>query len=153
ASGSGKSSFAQAGLLPALEAHYSALSLKHAVCRPARDPLASLADALWRQIGLPSIDLSAISPGAFAAHLHEHPPPQQVTVVLIDQFEELFTQSASERSAVLFNLLSAPPPFAQSRLHLIATMRADYLPDLFAHAALYETAKHGVDLRAMTEAE
>jgi WD40 repeat protein len=152
-SGSGKSSFAQAGLLPALEAHYSALSLKHAVFRPTRDPLASLADALWRQIGLPSVDLSAISPEAFTAYLHEHTPPQQVTVVVIDQFEELFTQSAPGRSAVFFNLLSAPPPFAQARLHLIATMRADYLPDLFAHAALYDVAKHGVDLRAMTEAE
>ncbi len=45
ASGSGKSSFVQAGVLPALEKHYAALSLKWAVFRPSRDPLAALADA------------------------------------------------------------------------------------------------------------
>lgn len=40
ASGSGKSSFVQAGALPALEKHYAALSVKWAVFRPSRDPLA-----------------------------------------------------------------------------------------------------------------
>ena len=45
ASGSGKSSFVQAGVLPALEKHYAALSVKWAVFRPSRDPLAALADA------------------------------------------------------------------------------------------------------------
>ena len=38
ASGSGKSSFAQAGLLPALEKHYAEFVVKHAVMRPAGVP-------------------------------------------------------------------------------------------------------------------
>jgi hypothetical protein len=37
ASGSGKSSFVQAGVLPALEKHYAALSVKWAVFRPSRE--------------------------------------------------------------------------------------------------------------------
>ncbi len=48
ASGSGKSSFAQAGLLPALEEHYRARgkTARWAVFRPGTNPLAVLADAL-----------------------------------------------------------------------------------------------------------
>src|SRR5688500_16691384 len=46
ASGSGKSSLAQAGLLPALEAHYRARhsTASVAVFRPSRRPMAMLAD-------------------------------------------------------------------------------------------------------------
>ena len=53
ASGSGKSSFVQAGVLPALRSWYSKQNLEWAVFRPSRDPLAALAEALWRQLGLP----------------------------------------------------------------------------------------------------
>ncbi|CAG0936429.1 hypothetical protein TFLX_05302 [Thermoflexales bacterium] len=51
ASGSGKSSFVQAGVLPALEKHFAALNVKWVVFRPSRD---ALADALWRPPGPPS---------------------------------------------------------------------------------------------------
>jgi hypothetical protein len=58
ASGSGKSSFAQAGLWPALEAHYHErhLRLRAAVFRPSRFPLDGLADAL-RQLGIRGVTL------------------------------------------------------------------------------------------------
>ncbi len=48
ASGSGKSSFAQAGLLPALEAHYAQRDqpVRHAVFRPGAHPMAALDDTL-----------------------------------------------------------------------------------------------------------
>ena len=150
ASGSGKSSFVQAGVLPALEKHYAALSVKWAVFRPSRDPLTALADALWRQLGLPAFDAHAASPADFGDYLATHTPPQQVTVIVIDQFEELFTQSAAQPREALFNLLTQLPPFRATHTHLIATVRADYLPELFALPALYDIAKHGLDLRAMS---
>ena len=128
ASGSGKSSFVQAGVLPALEKHYAALSVKWAVFRPSRDPLAALSDALWRQLGLPQFDASA----DFGDFLKTHTPPQQVNVIVIDQFEELFTQSNAQPRDALFNLLTQLPPFRSTRTHIIATVRADYLPELFA---------------------
>ncbi len=150
ASGSGKSSFVQAGVLPALEKHYAALSVKWAVFRPSRDPLSALADALWRQLGLPPFDAYAASPADFDNFLRSNTPPQQVNVIVIDQFEELFTQGAAQPRDALFKLLTQPPPFRLTRTHIIATVRADYLPELFALPALYDVAKGGIDLRAMS---
>ena len=147
ASGSGKSSFVQAGVLPALEKHYAALSVKWAVFRPSRDPLAALADALWRQLGLPQFDAHSADFGDF---LQAHTPPQQVNVIVIDQFEELFTQSNAQPRDALFALLTQLPPFRSTRTHIIATVRADYLPELFALPTLYDIAKRGIDLRAMS---
>ena len=150
ASGSGKSSFVQAGVLLALEKHYAALSVKWAVFRPSRDPLAALADVIWRQLGLPQFDPSMASHADFGDFLHSYTPPQQVNVIVIDQFEELFTQAAAQPRDALFTLLTQLPPFRSTRTHIIATVRADYLPELFALPTLYDIAKRGIDLRAMS---
>ena len=150
ASGSGKSSFVQAGVLPALEKHYAALSVKWAVFRPSRDPLAALADALWRQLGLPQFHEHTASPANFGDLLKTHTPPPQVNVIIIDQFEELFTQAAAQPRDALFALLTQLPPFRSTRTHIIATVRADYLPELFTLRELYDIAKRGIDLRAMS---
>lgn len=152
ASGSGKSSFAQAGLLPALEERYARRSLaaRWAVFRPSRHPLAGLADALL-QLGLPN-DSAAVAadPGRFIA---ERTPPQQINLLVIDQFEELFTQSEPAQRDALFAILENLPDFATLRTHVIATLRSDYLPELFARKPLYDAAKQGVDLRAMDQGE
>jgi WD40 repeat protein len=150
ASGSGKSSFVQAGVLPALEKYYTALSVKWAVFRPSRDPLATLADALWRQLGLPAFDTHTTSLADFGDFLQTHTPSQQVNLIVIDQFEELFTQSNAQPRDALFALLTQLPPFRSTRTHIIATVRADYLPELFALPTLYDIAKRGIDLRAMS---
>ncbi len=146
ASGSGKSSFVQAAVLPTLEQHYAALSVKYTVFRPSRDPLSALADALWRQLGLPQFDAST----DFGEFLKTHTPPQQVNVIVIDQFEELFTQSNAQPRDALFSLLTHLPSFRSTHTHIIATVRADYLPELFALRELYDIAKRGIDLRAMS---
>lgn len=152
ASGSGKSSFAQAGLVPALEAHYATLTVKHAVFRPGREPLAALSDALWRQLGLPLLDIansSGLAPQAFAEFLGTT-PVSQINLLVIDQFEEFFTQSTSAARESFFELFSHLSPFSATRTHILATLRADYLPELFRYQDLYDVAKQGVDLRAMT---
>jgi energy-coupling factor transporter ATP-binding protein EcfA2 len=70
ASGCGKSSLAQAGLLPALEAHYKERrkQIARAVFRPSSNPLAMLADAL-SLLGLPDLssqELERFTPGEFS---------------------------------------------------------------------------------------
>ncbi|MEP7198425.1 MAG: hypothetical protein ABI874_01295, partial [Chloroflexota bacterium] len=121
ASGSGKSSFAQAGLLPALEKHYAAFTVKHAVFRPSADPLAGLNDALWRQLTLGAFDVATVTPESLNQFLRDKTPPNQINLIVVDQFEELFTQSASQPRDTLFAWLTQLPPFMQTRTHIIAT--------------------------------
>jgi hypothetical protein len=151
ASGSGKSSFAQAGLIPALEQHYTARhqQVRRAVFRPSKHPLAMLADAL-QQLGMPG---GSVDAKTFATVVREHTPADCINVIIIDQFEELFTQSEPVQRDALFRILEHLPPFAELRTHLVATVRADYLPELFQRKALYAQVKDGIELRAMTEAE
>lgn len=156
ASGSGKSSFAQAGLLPALEAHYTARGRKArwAVFRPGASPLPALADALL-QLGLLEIvagDLNEFTPQQFSDLLGRHTPTDQVNLLVIDQFEETFTQAQPDQARRLIALLSEPPAFATAHTHLIATLRSDYLDWLFEEEALWDRATGaGISLRAMDE--
>jgi len=160
ASGSGKSSFAHAGLVPALERHYGRLRKepRWADFRPSRFPLAGLARALVA-LGLPdalSADpLSTLgTPEDFNRFVQERTPHGQVNLVVIDQFEELFTQSDPVQREVLFAILAGAGPFPELRTHLIATVRADYLPELFDDRGLFTLLKdRSVDLRAMTKEE
>ncbi len=158
ASGSGKSSFAQAGLIPALEAHYQkrGKSVRWAVFHPSSKPLTMLADALV-QLGLteplPS-HFEGDSKADFGEYLSRHTPREQVNLLVIDQFEELFTQSAPDQCQSLIALLVALPPFRASQTHVFATLRADYLDELFEVESLWQLAKReGLELRAMSEGE
>ncbi|HLE14415.1 MAG TPA: hypothetical protein VI776_06685, partial [Anaerolineales bacterium] len=157
-SGSGKSSFAQAGLLPALEEYYAARDRRArlAVFRPSGNPLALLGDAL-AQLGLPEPVQAAsigLTPPDFARLLSESTPAGQVNLLVIDQFEELFSQSPPEKSQQLIDILENLPPFEQVHSHLLATLRSDYLDELFNHPALWQIAvQQGVELRAMSVTE
>ena len=154
ASGSGKSSFAQAGLLPALQQHYQQrhrTTRPPAVFRPSKYPLAMLADALL-QLGLPAL-AEQPTPSTLSTHIQQHTPAQSVNLLVIDQFEEVFTQAEPAQRDTLFAWLVALPPFSDLRTHIIATVRSDYLPELFAYRDLYACVKEGMDLRAMTVAE
>jgi len=154
ASGSGKSSFARAGLIPALERSYQQrnLPVRYGVCTPSRYPLENLAAALHR------LGRAAHGPfSALAPHMpdwpHEPAGAQQISLLVIDQFEELFTQSEPDQREALISVLGALPRFGVLRMHLIATLRVDYVPALFAYQTLYDIAKQGIDLRAMSETE
>lgn len=153
ASGSGKSSFAQAGLVPALETHYAALTVKHAVLRPGHEPAAALADALWRQLGMPLRDATNLTAESIGDFLRTNTPDSQINLIVIDQFDEFFTLTAASQRDVVFQVLAQLPSFSVTHTHVIATLRADYLPELFAHAALFNLAKQGVDVRVMTVEE
>ena len=155
ASGSGKSSFAQAGLLPALEQFYTRrnLAARHAVMRAGLHPLAALADALL-QLGLPPDGPFAAARPFMVGVSSPLSSGGIIGLLVIDQFEELFSPQVDpiERDALLA-VLASLPPFSACPVHLVATLRADYLPDLFAHRILYDLAKQGVDLRVMEPEE
>jgi len=156
ASGCGKSSFVQAGLVPALDHAYAEhrRRVRWAVARPGLHPLAALAQAL-EDLGLggsgaPRESVNVRAPEDVLALLSTGSPPEQVNVLVLDQFEELVTQSAaSERDAVL-SLLSNLPSFQRARTHVLVTLRSDYLPAVFQVPALFKVLKQqGIELRAM----
>ncbi len=127
--------------------------------RPGRHPLAALNRALV-QAGLRDLarasDLWATvpNPDAFDHVLETLTPRGQVNLLVLDQFEELFTQAEPAQGDALIAILVGLQPFAQVQTHLIATLRADYLPALLDITELFRVAKAcSIDLRAMTTQE
>src|SRR6266508_1121965 len=112
ASGSGKSSLAQAGLMPALEQHYAErrVAVRRALFRPSSQPLAALGDALSQlHLPVPEFDLQPITPGGFSQVLRQYTLSEEVNLLVIDQFEELFTQSELGGRDALFAILEHLP--------------------------------------------
>jgi WD40 repeat protein/serine/threonine protein kinase len=131
-SGSGKSSVVRAGLIPALrrgalpnsdEGFYLQIT-------PGSNPLQELADALLRIAVKPPEALLAklqTNEHALIDALEEILPLRSDELILvIDQFEEVFTQVTNEAVRAHFlNLLLASVSDPRSRLRLIITLRAD----------------------------
>ena len=119
-SGSGKSSLVFAGIIPALRR--SGLFgpgewLIHTI-RPGKIPLTNLETVLG--------DASA-DPGLVVVKALATQPNAQRLLLIVDQFEEVFTQAEQEAvpfQEVLLHLIETP------NCYLILTVRADFYPDL-----------------------
>ncbi|WTX12660.1 hypothetical protein OG303_11620 [Streptomyces sp. NBC_00005] len=119
ASGSGKSSLLRAGLIPALRQAPD----------PARRPAA----------------IRLLTPGPHPARTHEalftpHAAPGD-TLLVVDQFEEVFTLCAdpAERARFLGQLLAATSP--ASRLRVLIAVRADFYGRCAEHGPLAEALR------------
>lgn len=152
-SGSGKSSLARAGLLAALKRAEipGSDTWPVAVCKPGPEPLQSLSLAFGKAFQLSDastvLNLSRgllADPHAFhvATDLHlslSGTPIDRRLVVLVDQFEEVFTLCPDEaqRRAIIANLLYAATA-ADGRTVVALTLRSDFYgrcaayPDLAA---------------------
>jgi WD40 repeat protein/serine/threonine protein kinase len=143
ASGSGKSSLVRAGLIPAVAsgALHESRRWPIALFTPRAEPLKELAYQLERAAGAATQREVAVS----ASDLREDPSRARTasTVVtdaaggmllVVDQFEELFTQSASRESQEVFlEVLSEMVDPVDSRVRLVIVMRADF----YAQSALF----------------
>ena len=148
-SGSGKSSVVRAGLVPAVRAGSPRVFV--AEMTPGEDPFAELAAAL---VGL----ASAAPPSGLAGRLEAQPEslaglvagllPDEASELLlvVDQFEELFTVVADEarRTAFMAALRAAAAP--GSRVRVVLTLRADVLDRPLAHAGFAEVLQAGTEL-------
>jgi WD40 repeat protein len=125
-SGSGKSSLVRAGLLPALERSRTVPPgyWRFRQMRPGARPVERLADVLE---GDPS------APEPALARLLDADPPAGRLLLVIDQFEELFTQveERAERSRFLDALAALR---ASERCALLIALRADFYADLMTSA-------------------
>ncbi|MER6029878.1 helix-turn-helix domain-containing protein [Streptomyces sp. NPDC001851] len=114
ASGSGKSSLLRAGLLPSLQDQQSS------------------------QCRLAAIRILTPGPRPASTHARAFTASQGAgdTVVVVDQFEELFTlcSDPAERAAFLDLLVSAVEP--ESRLRVVIAVRADFLSRCADHRPL-----------------
>jgi hypothetical protein len=157
-SGSGKSSLVLAGLVPALQA--GALPGSEAwryvpPLTPGSNPLASFARAVARSAlgGAPKAEASGSKPGStpvdqtaqqFLQHLDYlsrllGDPPSAPAVVVVDQFEELFTLCRDEpmRQAFVANLLSLLDVPGAGHI-VVLTMRTDFVDNVARLPALQE---------------
>jgi WD40 repeat protein len=151
-SGSGKSSLARAGLAAALKQGKipGSDAWPAVICKPGAQPLESLAIALAGAARLgdsPSAVLNLIRDlGTNPSLLHlttrlslREAPADRRFVVLVDQFEEVFTLCPDEtqRRAIIDNLLHAAT-MADGQTVVVLTLRADFYgrcaayPDLAA---------------------
>jgi WD40 repeat protein/class 3 adenylate cyclase len=148
ASGSGKSSLVRAGLIPALKKGSTLLDGTKPpdgstdwhvhILTPTAHPLEALATELTRDGDSVTttarfIDDLGQEPRSLVLFL-ARPSSKRHTVLVVDQFEELFTlcRDEFEREAFIDNLLNLVSP-DQSDTTLIITLRADF----YAHLAQY----------------
>jgi signal transduction histidine kinase len=120
-SGSGKSSLLHAGLLPRLHesGYFPPDFWMVRELRPGDQPLRALAEALDDDLAEPAPALD----GLLAAHA-----PAQRLLLLIDQFEELFTQARREDRARFIATLRSLQ--ATRVCTLLLAIRADFYADL-----------------------
>lgn len=167
-SGSGKSSLVNCGLVPALHRGLMAgagSAWRVASLRPGNRPVAALAEALAQ----PGVLGDTLPPGAagFApaellqatlrmgrrglveAFVQARLPQRQRLLVVVDQFEELFRYralagaGAAEDATALVDLLleaAADPALA---VHVVLTMRSDFLGDCAQFYGLPEAINRG----------
>ena len=116
-SGVGKSSFVHAGVLPSL-ADWRAVT-----ARPGRAPLRNLG----AQLDVPELDaLTDATIDAMVRRLRDENP--KGLVVIVDQFEELFTLGCPDDERDRFTrLLLAIGRDSETRLRVIITLRDDFL--------------------------
>ncbi|MCI0403108.1 MAG: hypothetical protein L0212_06250, partial [Acidobacteria bacterium] len=172
-SGCGKSSLVRAGLLPGLAtgALGTGSNWRTAILRPGDRPVLALAQALLGVYALgpellggeqipkdpdaftPDIALVAaelrrgtlglVSLIQTAADKQTESSAAFNLLVLVDQFEELFTYAKSggaeaDESEAFINLLLAARDDIESRIHVVLTMRTDFLGDCVPFLALPE---------------
>ncbi len=146
-SGSGKSSFVNAGLLPARPEGWSCVRMT-----PRRAPFAALGRALLPELegdaegmeSLVALEDPAAALAAFRAWREKH---EQV-LLIVDQFEELFTQSSEDVQRRFAELLGRAALDADT--HVLLSMRDDFLLQCHGYDALEPLFSELTPLKAPT---
>jgi DNA-binding SARP family transcriptional activator/serine/threonine protein kinase/WD40 repeat protein len=149
-SGIGKSSLVRAGLVPAVRGGAIEGSHRWLITDlfPGARPFDELAAALRRIAVDATADLSgALRSSEFGLHrcAQQLLPGESELLLLIDQFEELFTQTVGEDTRRAFlTLLIAAVTEADPRVRIVVTLRADFFDRPLRDASFAEVMRHGV---------
>jgi len=148
ASGSGKSSVVRAGLVPALHWQQPSSGWPVFVMIPTTHPIEALAASLNREIqpGLPVrklVDELARNPESLQELLSQIAQTAGAThaILIVDQFEELFTlcRSETEQLAFVENLLHAACQPGEAAM-IVIVLRADF----YAHCARFNLLRQAL---------
>ncbi|WP_086667199.1 hypothetical protein [Lentzea kentuckyensis] len=136
ASGSGKSSLLRAGLVPRLDG-------PAVVFTPGAHPVEECALQLTRVIGGPAVVLED-DPRALHRLVRQAAPDGRDLVLVVDQFEELFTlcQDEDERRRFVDALLAAATT-EKSGCRVVLGVRADFYAHCTAFAGLVDAMRDG----------
>jgi energy-coupling factor transporter ATP-binding protein EcfA2 len=159
-SGSGKSSLVRAGVLATLERRHSRMGVRWrtATVRPGASPLWSMADGMLRslrpdlvapdgelpaaEVAKPRVLIDAGEDGLAAVAQEVGLQEDENFLLLVDQFEEIFRYRSDhedpERTR-LIEVLLAVANNKPSGIHIITTMRSEYLGDCARFKGLAET--------------
>lgn len=160
-SGSGKSSLLRAGLLPALcgDAYQDDRRWQGLLLTPGPRPTSALAAQLALMVDVAADTIEAelrAQPAHAARQLRQLLPDSRPLLLVVDQFEEVFTATnadVAEQEAFLDALgeLAAP---ANDTLRVVAGMRADFYPDALRWPVLASALQDNqVTVGPMTEDE
>ncbi|MGL4498464.1 MAG: hypothetical protein ACRCU2_05320, partial [Planktothrix sp.] len=130
ASGSGKSSVVRAGLIPWLSQKWGSHFVK-LVLTPDRDPFESFYASLLSQYKQGDAQIAREAKAdTLTEVISKLKKPDEYWFILLDQFEELFTTSLSDKRDLFIKSLVELDKTQQNSVKVIATMRADFLDKL-----------------------
>ena len=156
-SGSGKSSLVRAGLIPRWrDAHGNQAEV--ILFRPGQDPFEGLYEGL-RAVGVEKADCWRVKEGG--VDIHELLPRipdlrDKALLMVIDQFEELFTRSEEKEERVKNFVTALLSAYHKTSIFIVFTMRDEYFGRLEDHHRLYNVLEKGNRIRRMrrpTESE
>lgn len=167
-SGCGKSSLVRAGLLPVLHAGFmvgAGSRWRIATMRPGRDPVLNLAralessdalattdDDLAQRVGMTNAVLQSGSLGLIEVVQQADLQPDENVLIVVDQFEELFTFRESvgpayaDEAAAFVKLILEAAKSPDVPVYVLATMRSDFIGKCAQFRNLPETLNEGLFL-------
>ena len=148
-SGCGKSSVVRAGLIPALRRGEVVGSDRWFVVDfvPGSDPFKQLAAALQR-VTVEQVDIASLlatdSNSILTAARKALPDDDRDLLLVIDQFEEMFTSCDPVTSERFLDCLAAAVNHNDSRLRVVLTLRSDYLDHVLRYQTFAALLKAGM---------